>query len=131
LPFRIIGLSPNTNTAAVSRQSIGPTGSAQKAPASRVLVDGSFYNLYQEYLHYFLPHPDTPAKKRALDIFNDPIIESSADRHQTQLSISEFFIGTLVELWLGQNDKGVDNRVGYRRILSWTGVTIINLGVWY
>ncbi|CAO3573652.1 unnamed protein product [Mortierella alpina] len=110
LPFRIVGLSPNTNTAAASRQSIGPTGSAQKAPASRVLVDGSFYNLYQEYLHYFLPHPDTPAKKRALDIFNDPIIENSADRHQTQLSISEFFIGTLVELWLGQNDKGVDNR---------------------
>ncbi|KAF9955819.1 hypothetical protein BGZ70_010110 [Mortierella alpina] len=111
LPFRIVGLPPNTNTAAASRQSIGPTGSAQKAHASRVLVDGSFYNLYQEYLHYFLPHPDTPAKKRGLDIFNDPVIESSADRHQTQLSISEFFIGTLVELWLGQNDKGVDNRL--------------------
>ncbi|KAG0197480.1 sphingomyelin phosphodiesterase 4, neutral membrane (neutral sphingomyelinase-3) [Mortierella sp. GBA30] len=110
LPFRIIGIPTSVTTPASSRQPIGSTGTAPKLPASRVLIDGSFYNLYQEYLHYFLPHPDVASKPRPLDIFNDPIIESSADRHQTQLSISEFFIGTLVELWLGQNEKGVDNR---------------------
>lgn len=92
-----------------------------------MLVDGSFFNLYQQYLHYFLPVPERPTdssaenkealtKKRPLDVFNDTAIENSADRQQTHLGISEFFIGTIVELWLGQNDKGVDNRVRLPRL---------------
>ncbi|KAG0375316.1 sphingomyelin phosphodiesterase 4, neutral membrane (neutral sphingomyelinase-3) [Mortierella sp. AD032] len=121
--FKIHGPPANATSAPGAR----PTGWAAgnpppKAPTSRVLVDGSFFNLYQQYLHYFLPIPeralDSPAeakesqaKKRPLDVFNDTTIENSADKQQTHLGISEFFIGTIVELWLGQNDKGVDNRV--------------------
>ncbi|KAF8930555.1 sphingomyelin phosphodiesterase 4, neutral membrane (neutral sphingomyelinase-3) [Dissophora ornata] len=119
LAFRISGPAPGTATAGAARPADWATGSAPKAPVARVLVDGSFFNLFQQYLHYFIPAPDRPkdapseanaVQRQPLNIFNDQSIENSADRTQTQLSISEFFIGTLVELWLGQNDKTVDNR---------------------
>ncbi|KAF9920149.1 hypothetical protein FBU30_010055 [Linnemannia zychae] len=123
LAFKIHGPSPTVATTAGARQP-GWTAGVQppKAPTSRVLVDGSYFDLYQQYLHYFLPTPEhntdtTPtsnelkAKKKTLSVFNDTAIEDSADRQQTDLGLSEFFIGTIVELWLGQNDKGVDNRV--------------------
>lgn len=123
LAFKIHGPPASATPGAGARPTGWAAGGAPppKTPTSRVLVDGSFFNLYQQYLHYFLPVPERPldssaenkealTKKRPLDVFNDTAIENSADRQQTHLGISEFFIGTIVELWLGQNDKGVDNR---------------------
>ncbi|KAF8976861.1 sphingomyelin phosphodiesterase 4, neutral membrane (neutral sphingomyelinase-3) [Entomortierella lignicola] len=121
MAFKIQGPPVGAPPAGASRPSDWASGNPPKAPVSRVLVDGSFFNLFHQYLHYFIPAPerpkdapnsstDTDASQRPLSVFNDQAIENSADRQQTQLSISEFFIGTLVELWLGQNDKSVDNR---------------------
>ena len=124
MAFRVSVPPPSVPAPGANRQSAWNTGSAPKPPTSRVLVDGSFFNLYQRYLGYFLPAPERPRetsstaadqgfKPRPPNVFSDQIIEHSADRHQTQLSISEFFVGTLVELWMGQNDRSVDNRVRY------------------
>ncbi|KAF9115875.1 hypothetical protein BGX27_005941 [Mortierella sp. AM989] len=121
LAFKISGPPVGAAPSGTARPSDWASGNAPKAPTSRVLVDGSFFNLFHQYLHYFIPAPerskdasntnlDTNASQRPLNVFSDQSIENSADRQQTQLSISEFFIGTLVELWLGQNDKSVDNR---------------------
>ncbi|KAF9361239.1 sphingomyelin phosphodiesterase 4, neutral membrane (neutral sphingomyelinase-3) [Mortierella sp. NVP85] len=121
LAFRISGPAPGTTSPAPTRTPDWTSGSAPKPPLSRVLVDGSFFNLYHQYLHYFIPAPerakdassgapDATSTQRPLNVFNDQAIENSTDRQQTQLSISEFFIGTIVELWLGQNDRTVDNR---------------------
>ncbi|KAG0239025.1 sphingomyelin phosphodiesterase 4, neutral membrane (neutral sphingomyelinase-3) [Mortierella sp. GBA43] len=120
LAFRISSPPPATASPGATRSADWTSGSTPKPPLSRVLVDGSFFNLYHQYLHYFIPAPerskDSPpgtsetTAQRALNVFNDQAIENSTDKQQTQLSISEFFIGTIVELWLGQNDKAVDNR---------------------
>ncbi|KAI1318054.1 sphingomyelin phosphodiesterase 4, neutral membrane (neutral sphingomyelinase-3) [Mortierella claussenii] len=121
LAFKISGPPLGATSAGASRPSNWNSGNTPKPPTSRVLVDGSFFNLFHQYLHYFLPAPerskdtsvgtaDSAPVQRPLTVFNDQAIESSADRNQLQLSISEFFMGTLVELWLGQNDKSVDNR---------------------
>ncbi|KAG0016439.1 sphingomyelin phosphodiesterase 4, neutral membrane (neutral sphingomyelinase-3) [Entomortierella chlamydospora] len=121
MAFKINGPPVGAAPSGGARSSDWTSGNAPKAPTSRVLVDGSFFNLFHQYLHYFIPAPERPkdapntnpdanSLQRPLSVFNDQAIENSADRQQTQLSISEFFIGTLVELWLGQNDKAVDNR---------------------
>ncbi|KAF9906273.1 hypothetical protein BX616_000774 [Lobosporangium transversale] len=121
LAFKISGPAPSATQAGSSRASDWTSGNAPKQPTSRVLVDGSFFNLFHQYLHYFIPAPERPkdasagasnstSVQRSLNVFNDQAIENSLDRNQTQLSLSEFFIGTLVELWLGQNDKNADNR---------------------
>ncbi|KAF9347460.1 hypothetical protein BGX26_001039 [Mortierella sp. AD094] len=122
MAFKINGPPAGAAPSGGPRPSDWASGNAPKVPTSRVLVDGSFFNLFHQYLHYFIPAPERPkdapntnpdanSSQRPLSVFNDQAIENSADRQQTQLSISEFFIGTLVELWLGQNDKAVDNRV--------------------
>ncbi|KAF9940078.1 sphingomyelin phosphodiesterase 4, neutral membrane (neutral sphingomyelinase-3) [Modicella reniformis] len=116
LAFRISGPPPGATAPGATRSPGWVSGSLPKAPLSRVLVDGSFFNLYHQYLHYFIPAPERAKNteptttQRPLNVFNDHAIENSTDKQQTQLSISEFFIGTIVELWLGQNDKTVDNR---------------------
>ncbi|KAF9436163.1 sphingomyelin phosphodiesterase 4, neutral membrane (neutral sphingomyelinase-3) [Entomortierella beljakovae] len=122
MAFKINGPQHGSTAAVGTRQSEwGSALNPPKAPTSRVLVDGSFFNLFHQYLHYFIPAPErskdasntntgTNGSQRPLSIFSDQALEGSADRQQTQLSISEFFIGTLAELWLGQNDKAVDNR---------------------
>ncbi|KAF9182648.1 hypothetical protein BGZ51_008969 [Haplosporangium sp. Z 767] len=121
MAFRINGPPTNSQAPTSSRQSNWTVTPAPKAPASRVLVEGSFFDMYRKYLHYFVPVPDSiqdgappapkaDAKIQPFNIFKGTSIENSTDQQQTKLSISEFFIGTLVELWLGQNDRSVDNR---------------------
>ncbi|KAG0309669.1 hypothetical protein BGZ98_009989 [Dissophora globulifera] len=119
LAFRIKGPTPGVAAPGSARQSEWASGTAPKTPVARALVDGSYFNLFDQYLHYFIPAPersrdgqsDTASlPPRPLNVFNDTVIEKSSDKTQTQLAISEFFIGTIVELWLGQNDKNVDNR---------------------
>ncbi|KAG0262943.1 sphingomyelin phosphodiesterase 4, neutral membrane (neutral sphingomyelinase-3) [Mortierella polycephala] len=121
MAFRVNGPPTNSQASTSSRQSNWTATPTLKPPASRVLVEGSFFDMYRKYLHYFVPIPDpiqggsSPAPKadakiQPFNIFKDTSIENSTDQQQTKLSISEFFIGTLVELWLGQNDRSVDNR---------------------
>ncbi|KAF9582935.1 hypothetical protein BGW38_010564 [Lunasporangiospora selenospora] len=119
LPFRI---NPPHSTASISTNTFNSaSGPAPKAPQRRSLLDGPYFNLYYQYLQYFLPakelpksgastSPENEAKKPSPTVFTDPVIEISGDKHQAVLSISEFFVGTIVELWLGQNDSTADNR---------------------
>ncbi|KAF9398943.1 hypothetical protein BGZ94_005855, partial [Podila epigama] len=120
MAFRIQGIvaAAPSQTSTGFQQSNWNTRNPLKAPVVRNLVDGPYFNLYQKYLYYFLPEPEKsskqrltePLKEKLLTIFTDKSIENSANRQQVQLAISEFFIGTTVELWLGQNDPAVDNR---------------------
>ncbi|KAG0327415.1 sphingomyelin phosphodiesterase 4, neutral membrane (neutral sphingomyelinase-3) [Podila humilis] len=115
MTFRILGLAPTTQ----SQSTVGYQRSPPK-PLFIRLAHGPYFNLYEDYLRYFLPEPEKTTtmpkstttsgpKDRPFSIFTDPAIENSVNRQQTQLAITEFFIGTAVELWLGQNDPNVNN----------------------
>ncbi|KAG0224902.1 hypothetical protein BGW42_004765 [Actinomortierella wolfii] len=106
-----------TPSAASSNKRTSP--SAPNPP--RILVEGVYYELYNHYIRYFLPPPlpavakdatDKPRVATAVNVFTDETMEAGPDRHSSQMSISEFFVGTIAELWLGQNDaRVVDNQV--------------------
>ncbi|KAF9162530.1 sphingomyelin phosphodiesterase 4, neutral membrane (neutral sphingomyelinase-3) [Actinomortierella ambigua] len=90
---------------------------AAAAAAPRILVEGVYYELYNLYISYFLPPPLPAVAKdnrnsnsgtkvrvaQSLNVFTDETMEAGPDRHSSQMSISEFFVGTITELWLGQN----------------------------
>ncbi|KAF9975778.1 hypothetical protein BGZ73_000449 [Actinomortierella ambigua] len=111
---------------APSQSTSGKRTAAAVAPP-RILVEGVYYELFNLYIRYFLPAPlpsnvkDSPAGTKmrvapSLNVFTDETMEAGPDRHSSQMSISEFFVGTIAELWLGQNGgRGsgmvVDNQV--------------------
>ncbi|KAG0019560.1 hypothetical protein BGZ81_009685 [Podila clonocystis] len=114
MTFRIQGLVPSTPAPSGGYQQPNWNARATPKPVFPRLVHGPYFNLYEEYLKYFLPEPEKSgtsqqSKEKPFSIFTDPSIENSANRQQTQLAITEFFIGTTVELWLGQNDSNVNN----------------------
>ncbi|KAI9234041.1 MAG: mitochondrial-associated sphingomyelin phosphodiesterase-domain-containing protein [Podila humilis] len=113
MAFRIQGLAPSTPSQSSGYQQPNWNARAAPKPMFPRLVHGPYFNLYEEYLKYFLPEPEKSGpqqtKEKPFSIFTDPSIENSVNRQQTQLAITEFFIGTTVELWLGQNDSNVNN----------------------
>lgn len=116
MAFRIQGLVPSTPASSGGYQQPNWNARAAPKPVFPRLVHGPYFNLYEEYLKYFLPEPEKSgtsqqSKEKSFSIFTDPSIENSVNRQQTQLAITEFFIGTTVELWLGQNDPNVNNMV--------------------
>jgi len=125
MAFRIQGLVPSTPSQSSGYQQPNWNARAAPKPVFPRLVHGPYFNLYDEYLKYFLPEPEKSgsqqSKEKSFSIFTDPSIENSVNRQQTQLAITEFFIGTTVELWLGQNDSNVNNMVSELKNLqlSW------------
>lgn len=116
MAFRIQGLVPSTPAPSGGYQQPNWNARTTPKPVFPRLVHGPYFNLYEEYLKYFLPEPEKSgasqqSKEKPFSIFTDPSIENSVNRQQTQLAITEFFIGTTVELWLGQNDSNVNNMV--------------------
>ncbi|KAF9384699.1 sphingomyelin phosphodiesterase 4, neutral membrane (neutral sphingomyelinase-3) [Podila verticillata] len=113
MAFRIQGLAPSTPSQSSGYQQPNWNARAAPKPMFPRLVHGPYFNLYEEYLKYFLPEPEKSGlqqtKEKPFSIFSDASIENSVNRQQTQLAITEFFIGTTVELWLGQNDSNVNN----------------------